>query len=168
MRIDTLSDLPDWEDDPFGREDEEGEEWKPNPTREACKALYLKWKEIVMMLNGVLETGGDKEDTEDLTELSYLTAHKQMLLGDAYETGAKIRSSEAGGIYVLRMENAAIIRKNAQHIASSLLLFGTEDQVDDHYVELIRTEIDQFRELFKAWVNTFEKDEYTDDWGLFA
>jgi len=168
MRIDKLSDLPDWEDDQFGRKDEEGEEWKPNPTRDACKALYMKWREVVMMLNGVLETDREHEDAENDMERSYLIAHKQMLLGDAYEVGVKIKSSETGSMYVLRMENAAIIRKNAQHIASGLLLFGAEEQVDENYVELIRAEIDQFRKLFKVWVNTFEKDEYTDDWGLFV
>ena len=41
-----------------------------------------------------------------------------MLLVDAYEVGAKIRSSEAG-LYIIRMENAAIIRKNAQFIKIS-------------------------------------------------
>ncbi|MCH5597260.1 hypothetical protein [Niabella ginsengisoli] len=163
MRIDNLNDLPDWDDDKFGNE-EEGEEWKPNPTRDACKALYQKWKEVMMMLNGLLEN--DKPEKGD--EVSYLASVKQMVLGDAYEVAAKIRSSEAGGLYVLRMENAAIIRKNAQYVASALLTLGFEDSIDEKYVTLLRTEIDQFKALFKVWVNSFEKDEYTDDWGLFV
>jgi hypothetical protein len=165
MRIDKLNDLPDWEDDPFRREDQKGEEWKPNPTREACKALYQKWREIVTMLNGALEN--DSEEGNDPTS-SFAAYNKQMVLSDAFEVGAKIKSSEAGGIYVLRMENATIIRKNAQSIASSMLIFDPEDGVDENYAMLIRAEIDQFRELFKIWVSTFEKDEYTDDWGLFV
>jgi len=36
MDCDKLSDLPEWDDDDF--KDEEGEEWKPNPTRDAYKA----------------------------------------------------------------------------------------------------------------------------------
>ena len=38
MDCDKLSDLPEWDDDDFKDEDEEGEESKPNPTRDACKA----------------------------------------------------------------------------------------------------------------------------------
>ena len=40
MKDDHLSDLPPWDDDEFKDEDEEGEEWKPNPTRDACRNLY--------------------------------------------------------------------------------------------------------------------------------
>ncbi|ANH81969.1 hypothetical protein A8C56_14210 [Niabella ginsenosidivorans] len=165
MRNDDLTDLPDWDDEKFSRYDEEGEEWKPRPTREACKALYLKWREIITMLNGAL---GNDFHSDDAHLKSYTDDFKQMVLGDAYEVGAKIRSSEVGGMYVLRMENAAIIRKNAQSVASSLLSLGAEGAVEEKYVELIRTEIDVFKELFKVWVGTFEKDEFTDDWGLFV
>lgn len=163
MRIDKLNDLPDWDDNRFGRDDDK--EWKPNPTRDACKVLYQKWREIVTMLNGALES--DKEEGNDPTS-SFEAYNRQMLLSDAFEVGAKIRSSEAGGIYILRMENATIIRKNAQFIASSMLTFDPDEGVDPNYAMLIRTEIDEFRKLFKAWVSTFEKDEYTDDWGLFV
>ena len=38
MRIDDLNELPDWDDNGFG--DDKGEGWKPNPTRDACKAMY--------------------------------------------------------------------------------------------------------------------------------
>lgn len=164
MHIDNLSDLPDWDDDRLPLDDEEGEEWKPNPTREACKALYQKWKEIMLMLKGALDT----TQSEEAENISYTDDLKYMVLGDAYEVGVKIRSSEVGSMYVLRMENAAIIRKNAQHVASSLLTLGAEDETEEQYVDLIRAEIDQFRELFKVWIGTFEKDEYTDDWGLFV
>ncbi len=166
MRIDKFSDLPEWDDDDFRDEEDEGEEWKPNPTRDACKALYEKWQEIMVMLGGVLEP--DKEDEEEGDNIRLFDRErKQMLLGDAYEVGVKINSSEVGGMYVIRMENASIIRKNAQSIASAMLTLGYDNQVEEKYVELIREEINRFKGLFRAWVNTFEKDEFTDDWGLF-
>ena len=40
MGFDHLSCLPEWDDDDFRDDDDEGEEWKPDPTREACKELY--------------------------------------------------------------------------------------------------------------------------------
>ncbi len=162
MNSDHFSDLPDWDDEIFFLdEDEEGEEWKPNPTREACKTLYLKWKEIVFLLKGILAP--ILENEED----SFEKHNAGDLIGDAYIVGAKIKSSEAGGIYVLRMENAAIIRKNAQGIASGLLLLLEEDSIDEKHIKVLRSEIDNFRQLFIEWVSTFEKDEFKDEWGLF-
>ncbi|MEJ7676574.1 MAG: hypothetical protein WKG06_01605 [Segetibacter sp.] len=161
MNINNLNGLPPWKDNP-----DEGENWKTNPTTEACKALYEKWNEIVVMLTGAL--GTMKDLSEEKEEDSFITEQKAMVLGDAYEAGAKIRSSEAGNMYILRMENASIIRKNAQFVKSSVLNLMMEGEVDVEHGEIIRNEIDNFREMFIIWVNTFQKDEYTDDWGLFV
>jgi len=169
MNLDGLNDLPDWDDDYIKglSDDEEGDEWKPNPTRDACKAMYVKWNEIIIMLNGAI---GDIEDEDEpgQHEASFIRDRKGMILGDAFEVGAKIRSSEAGSLYVLRMENAAIIRKNAQYIKSAMLSFNMEEEIEDSYCEAIRNEIDNFKELFKVWIGTFKKDEYEDEWGLFV
>ena len=156
----NLNNLPNWNDD---FDDNEGEEWKPNPTKDACKKLYAKWNEIVGMLRGALNI--------ELTENEEKIFHQNnisMIIGDAYEVGVKIRSSETIGIYIGRMENAAIIRKNAQFIKSSLLTLATEDILEENYCTIIRNEIDVFKELFKEWVGTFTKDEFEDEWGLFV
>ena len=162
MNPNSLNDLPDWDDDHFRRfDDNEGEEWKPNPTREACKALYQQWQQIMTMLQGTFDAGS-------FSQPDYREEQQAMVLGDAFEVGAKIRSSEAGGLYVLKMENAAVIRKNAQFVSSSLLNFTMLGLIEEKYVTAIRAEIDVFRGLFKRWVATFVKDEYEDDWGLFV
>jgi len=127
----------------LGGEDDEGDERKPNATADACKDLYKKWNEIMIMLNGAL---GSLKDLPD-EEVSFLTSRKAMILGDAFEVGAKIRSSEAGGIYVIRMENAAIIRKNAQSVKSFILSLMIEGEVDEEHGEIIRNEIDEFRQI---------------------
>lgn len=163
MNLDSLNDLPDWDDEHFNDfGDNEGEEWKPNPTREACKALYKQWQQVVTMLRGAFESGNFSEDDEMNKDW------QAMVMSDAFLVGAKLRSSEAGNIYVLRMENAAIIRKNAQSVASSLLSFMVEGLIEEKYAMAIRVEIDTFRELFKHWISTFVKDEYEDEWGLFV
>ena len=162
MKDDNFSDLPDWKDN-LDDPDDEGEGWKPNPTREACMALYKQWGVVMTMLNGCL-----RDNDEEKTEESWTDNYQGMMLGDAFEVAAKIRSSEAGGIYVIRMENASIIRKNAQAIQSSMLLFMSEGVIEKEYGEVIRKEIDVFKELFRQWVATFEKDEFTDEWGLFV
>ena len=164
MNTNQFTDLPDWDDDDFHTEEDEGEEWKPNPTRETCKALYAKWQEVVFLLKGVLVPIIENEDRTD-PMLSHAAGD---LYGDAHIVAVKIKSSEAAGIYTVRMENAAIIRKAAQGIASGLLLFMEDDSVDENHIKVIRDEIAAFRLMFIDWVNTFEKDEFTDEWGLFV
>lgn len=167
MDYDKLSDMPEWEDDDFRDEDEEGEEWKPSPTRDACKALYEQWQQVMIVLNGAMDsmntnTGEDSFSAEHWEDM------KGMILGDAYQVAVKIKSSEAGGIYVIRMENASIIRKNAQFISSSMLTMMSERAIEEAHGHVIRDEINKFKELFKQWVSTFQKDEFEDDWGLFV
>lgn len=160
MNIDNLDGLPPWKDNA-----DEGESRKTNPTTEACKALYEKWNEIIVMLDGAL--GTMKDISEEKEDDSFIKEQKAMILGDAYEAGAKIRSSEAGNMYILRMENAGIIRKNAQLVKSSVLNLMMEGEVDEEHGEIIRNEIDAFRQMFTIWIKTFKKDEFTDDWGLY-
>lgn len=166
MDFDHLSDLPEWDDDAFKDEDDEGEEWKPNPTRDACKKLYLQWQQVMIVLNGAFDSM-KIEEKEGGFPADYWEDHKGMILGDAYQVAVKIKSSEAG-LYIIRMENASIIRKNAQFIKSSMLTTMSEGVIEEAYGKIIRNEIDKFRELFKAWVATFQKDEYEDEWGLFV
>jgi hypothetical protein len=159
-----LNDVPEWDDD-LPDEDDEGEEWKPNPTRDACKEMYAKWSTIMTMLNGCLRD--DVKEDKDVPE-DFYSDYQAMILGDAMQVAVKIRSSEAGGIYVIRMENASIIRKNAQAVQSAMLLFMAEGVITEEYGRIIRSEIEEFKSLFRKWVNTFEKDEFTDEWGLFV
>jgi len=77
MDFDRLSRLPEWDDDDFRDEDEEGERWKPNPTRDACKALYLQWQQVMILLNGAL----DSMDVEEKGDASLHAAGKAF--GDA-------------------------------------------------------------------------------------
>jgi hypothetical protein len=165
MNFDHLSDLPEWDDDDFKDEDDEGEEWKPNPTKEACKNLYNQWQQVMIVLNGALDSTVI-EEKKDGFPADYWEDHKAMLLGDAFQIAVKIKSSEAG-LYTIRMENASIIRKNAQFIKSSMLTMMSEGVMEEAHGYIIREEIDKFRELFKIWVSTFQKDEYEDEWGLF-
>ncbi len=164
MEIDDLNELPEWKDD--FHDAEEGEEWKPNPTRELCKAMYEQWNQVMIVLKAAFDSM--KEPGENnIYPKGYIEDHKAMLLGDAHQVAVKIRSFEAG-LYIIRMENAAIIRKNAQFIKISTNGFIEDDLMEEEYRLVIRNEIDTFRELFKQWVATFEKDEYEDEWGLFV
>lgn len=168
MKIDDLNELPDWEDDAFRDEKAEaGEEWKPNPTRDLCKALYEQWNQVMIVLKASFDSM-EQPGKENLYSKEHVDDMIDMLMGDAFQVGAKIRSSEAGGLYIIRMENAAIIRKNAQYIKISTNGFAMDGLMPEEHRMVIRNEIDCFRELFKQWVASFEKDECEDDWGLFT
>lgn len=160
MNIRTLSELPEWND--------ESGDGDPRQvlTFKACKALYIKWNEILVMLSGCLGALEDLAEEAEGEE-SFVKDQKALILSDAYDTGAKIRGSEAGNMYIVRMENASIIRKNVQFIKSFISGLIIEGEVDKEHAEVIRNEIDVFRELFKHWVSTFKKDDFTDEWGLF-
>jgi hypothetical protein len=164
--LDNLSGMPDWDDEFKSMyQDGEDEDWQPDATHNACKALYLQWQQVVLLLNGLLDS---VTTTEDSFPMEILESQKEIILVDAHEVAAKIRSSEAGGIYIIRMENAAIIRKNAQFIKTSIAGMLAEEVIDEQHGELVRAEIDKFRELFKQWIGTFKKDEFEDEWGLFV
>ena len=165
MRSDDLNELPEWDDNEFENSDDEGEAWKPNPTKDACKAMYLQWNTVMTVLTAAFDSL--KEPGEDsLFTNEMLEDHIAMLTGDAYEVAAKIKSSEAG-LYIIRMENAAIIRKNAEFVKISTNGFMLEGIMEPQHRQIIRDEIDRFRELFRNWVASFEKDEFEDEWGLF-
>lgn len=172
MAFDHLSGLPEWRDDDFEDEDNEGEEWKPRPTRDAAKAMYEQWKQVMIVLNGALDSMNTNTEESNLPggeagfPAEYWEDHKAMILGDAYQVAVKIQSSETG-LYMIRMENACLIRKNAQFIKSSMLTMIAEGAIEKAHGMVIREEIDKFRMLFRHWVSTFERDEFEDEWGLF-
>ena len=165
MRIDDLNELPDWDDDEFS-DDDEGEGWKPNPTRDVCKAMYQQWNTVMMVLKAAFDSLKEPNEEDNMLSKEMLEDHIAMLTGDSFEVAIKIKSSETG-LYIIRMENAAIIRKNAQYIYISTNGFMLDGLMEPQHQQIIRDEIDRFRELFKIWVSTFKKDEYEDEWGLF-
>lgn len=189
-----LSYIPEWGD--RGRNydtSEEGDEWKNKLKNERAERLYNKWKEIDYLIEAIwdkwdlsapdetekeknkLQTGeGKKEDDADNDDLDWdipkdmIDWHRDEMRGNSLIIPAKISGAEAGDMYILRMENAAIIRKAAMDIYLDCHLLTEAKVAADQDVELLRSEIDQFREYFIDWVNGFEKDQFEDDWGLFT
>jgi hypothetical protein len=169
MNLDNLSGMPDWDDERFNRKREEGEFWKQNPVNAASKKLYEQWKAVMTLLKAAFDTDAPTDETDTVNEdpeKELIEQSKGMILGDAIQVAAKIRSA-ATGIYMMQMENAVIIRKNAQFIQSGILLLIEEGAISEEHGQIIRTEIDTFRLLFIDWVSTFQKDEFEDEWGLF-
>lgn len=98
-------------------------------------------------------------------DLQYI---KAILLNDAAILTSKIVGACNAGLYDVKMESAAIIRKAANDLKiqnHSLEMFGFKE-VD--YYDIVRRLIEEFRILYIDWVNEFDPWEYlTDPWGLF-
>ena len=98
-----------------------------------------------------------------------LQSMKEIMRADAMMLPAKIAGAEAGNIYSIRMQNAAIIRYHAMSLytqVGGLSLY--DDSIDTSFTNLIRTEIENFRLLFIDWVQAFDTSNYIwDEWELF-
>lgn len=122
--------------------------------------IYQKGMEIYELTSKIVDL--IPEDEEYLLEL------KGFMLEDAAMLTVKIAGAEGGDLYDIRMECAAIIRKEARDLivhCRGLEMFGFKET---QYLDLIREEIEQFRILFVEWVAGFDMWNYEiDRWGLF-
>ncbi len=165
MNIDNLSGMPDWNDERFRPdEEEEGDAWKRQIKNQKAAQLYNQWKSVLVLLLGLYDS---VKIPDDVPEKDFLENEKEIILGDAYLVGAKIRGAEGGDLYTLRMENAGIIRKAAQAVYMNMSSIRMLGLADDRHIDAVRSEIEKFRQYFKEWVASFEKDEFEDEWGLY-
>jgi hypothetical protein len=122
--------------------------------------IYLKGKEIFDMVSKIADLIPENNE--------YLKEVKACMLSDAAQLTVKVAGAEAAGLYDLKMESAAIIRKAARDLMvqqHSLDMFGFEYV---EYYQIIRELIEEYRLLFIDWVAGFDKWDYIiDRWGLF-
>jgi len=122
--------------------------------------LYKKGKEIFNLVSKIADLIPDNNE--------YLNEVKGCMLNDAAQLTVKIAGAEAAGLYDLKMENAAIIRKAARDLMvaqHSLNMFGFEYV---EYYQIVRELLEEYRLLFIDWVAGFDKWDYIiDRWGLF-
>ncbi len=126
----------------------------------AHKELIAKGNEIVDIVHKIGEL--IPEDSEVLQDL------RGQVMADAMTMVAKVHGAEAGNLYDLRMENAAIIRKAARDLMvskHSFEMFGFEHV---EYFDIVRNLIEEYRLIFIRWVESFDPCDYIiDRWGLF-
>jgi hypothetical protein len=122
--------------------------------------IYKKGKEIFDVVRQIGELIPDDDE-----HLGYI---KAQMYGDAALLTVKVAGAEGGGLYDIRMECAAIIRKAARDLMltnHSLKMFGFEEV---EYFDIVRDLIEEYRLLFIDWVAGFDKWDYIiDRWGLF-
>jgi hypothetical protein len=122
--------------------------------------IYRKGKEIFDMVIKITDLIAENNE--------YLMEVKSCMLSDAAQLTVKVAGAEAAGLYDLKMESAAIIRKAARDLIvqnHSLDAFGFEYV---EYYQIVRDLIEEYRLLFIDWVAGFDRWDYIiDRWGLF-
>ena len=122
--------------------------------------IFRKGEEIYDLVTRITDL--IPEDNEHLVFV------KSCMLDDAAQLTVKVAGAEAAGLYDLKMENAALIRKAARDLMvqqHSLDMFGFENV---EYYQMVRDLIEEYRLLFINWVAGFDKWDYIiDRWGLF-
>ena len=170
MDLSSLSPFPEWEDEKY--DVNEGDEWKSILKNEKAKKLYNQWIQVFVLVESLCENlqpqpGKNPASSDVPVPGDYLEHLTEMMLADASLIPAKISGAEAGDLYILRMENAAIIRKAANDVMMQCSGFSMMGVANEDELEAVKREIEIFRDYFREWVASFEKDEYEDEWGLF-
>src|SRR5690606_10147863 len=96
--------------------------------------------------------------------------HASVMLEDAMIIPAKIAGAESMDDYILKMENAVIIKVHARSLLTQTSSLKYLELVDPAYLQLLRDEIEAFRLLFRKWIASFETNSTKegDGWGLFV
>jgi hypothetical protein len=126
--------------------------------------LYKKAGEILGIVDSIIDSLPEEERAfhEPVRESAMMLAPK---FAGAYNSD----------MWLLIMQNAAIMRYHAQYVATGTHGFNLlgDAEVDERYVELLRNEMQEYKKIFNEWMEEvhampkdFEMDQ--DDWGVFV
>jgi hypothetical protein len=154
-------DEQDFNEDPSADDNERMDREMRRKDRKLHKhPLYLKADEIFKTVHTMQET------IEDDSRKMYM----RTLLESAMMLAPKFAGAVTSESWLICMQNAAIMRYHAQYIHTSTSMLSQMTGIPKEYVAVLRSEMEDFRKLFKAWVKTFDKladEDVNDEWGLF-
>ena len=149
-----------WDDFDQERDWDDENEFDPKSMRDQIYShpLMKKAMEIVSLCHALV--GSLDEARKEL--------YGGMMMEDASVMSAKFAGAEALDSYILKMENATIMKVHARHLHSMTYQLAMEETHAEEHLQLLREAIDEFRVLFIEWVKGFDTAEkYDDGWGLF-
>lgn len=141
-----------------------GTDWKP------INAAQL---ELIKIIEKITETLELLKDTASEDALYADADTLETYVRDAYQSTAKLCSCLDSEMYILYMENAAIIRYNMiqlHNFIGSVKMFSEHKKeviIENDYLAILADELKEFKENFIKWASHFEKDEFKDEWNLF-
>ncbi|PHS64907.1 MAG: hypothetical protein COB12_07480 [Flavobacterium sp.] len=149
-------------------EDEENDGYKSHDEIKKIPVFKKAWDLSILVRHLIKSVENTEIDFKNEYEEDMLNRNLQYLAENSMIIPAKISGAEAADSYDLKMENAAIIRKAARELitdARGLQMCGYKET---EYLDLLRSEVEEFRVLFAEWVKTFDPWNYIiDRWGLF-
>lgn len=158
MDLNLRNSLPPWKEK-FLLTDE-GEAWKWRPELDAAKAVYMQWQEVYSLVSLFADTLQEEEGAgEGFT--------KRLIYENLMVVAPKIMSAAGDTLYIIKMENASIIRFNCRQMMDQVGYAALSGAADPKYKTLIYESMDVFKQRFQEWVAFFKPDEIDDDWGLY-
>jgi len=124
--------------------------------------LFLKAHEIIETVSALLESFPEEEMKK---------MYSSTMTESAFMLAPKLAGALGSNSWLICMQNASIIRYHAEYLltsASGIQLFF--ENADKNYVQVLRDDMLEFRDLFNKWmeeVRQLEEEEYMDEWGLF-
>jgi hypothetical protein len=160
-------DMSEFFDGDFSEDDEEiereirarDEEIENHPITRAAEEIY----HLTEALIASLQPKPGMEDMHNEDSCSEIRSAAMML-------GPKIAGAMAANEYTIALQNAAIIRDNAEYLRLCTNTLHHFYNVDKKHLRLHRSEIEKFRKLFIDWVKEIRNYEKLgdDEWGLFT
>jgi hypothetical protein len=142
--------------------DDSDDDYDPEAERKRVESMpiFQKAEEILDLTRRIIDSIDDEE---------VKMIHSNIMLEDSIILPTKIAGAEAVDDYILKMENATIIKIHARSLQAQSASLIFQDCLPKDYLILLRQEIEAFRLLFKEWTKTFESAEKEGDgWGLFV
>lgn len=152
-----------WDDDDDPEDfHEDDDDFDPEKERRRVEALpiFQKAEEICELTRRIV----DSIDDEQVRMI-----HSNMMIENSIVLPAKIAGAEAVDDYMIKMENATLIKLHARSLMAQSASLIFEGILPEEYLLLLRKEIEAFRLLFKEWVKSFDSSTACGDgWGLFV
>jgi hypothetical protein len=154
----------DLEDIEFPEQPEDADAWKTTALREAAKPLMELALQILKTTQAIVETIPETDEDDN-----FFAHYREGLMENALKLRPKIAGAMGTGDYILMSEYAVVIKLAARELmaqTSGLKMMGYENH---DYLNALRSEIEDFRELFVKWVRSFPREEplWPDGWALF-
>ena len=122
--------------------------------------IYKKGREIFDVVHQIAELIPDDNE--------HLQSVKGFMISDAAQLTVKIAGASRVGLYDIKMEAAAIIRKAANDLMMQNHALEMFEFKEHHYFQIVRNLLEEYRLLFIDWVKAFDPWDYQiDRWGLF-
>lgn len=139
-------------------DEEEARKWETELA--AAKTLYNQWREVFALVTLFADTLQVDDDVEE-------GFTKRLITENLMVVAPRIMSAAGDTLYMIKMENAAVIRFNCRQMMDQVRYAALTGAADKDHKGVIEEAMQKFQEAFRQWVALFKRDEYEDEWGLF-